>query len=66
MHLENAWSSFSMLLNRLLQVGLSKVLSSLGGLGLSYGAEAAISRLRKAAGLSETGLLVKTGLLYKK
>ena len=38
-------------------------MSSLGGLGLSYGAEAAVSRLREAAGLSETGLFLKTGLL---
>ena len=41
---------------------LSKVLSSLGGLGLSFGAEAAVSRLREAVGLSETGLLLEAGL----
>ena len=37
-------------------------MSSLGGLGLSYGAEAAVSRLREAAGLGETGLFPKAGL----
>ena len=35
---------------------LSKVLDRDRGSGLSHGAEAAVSRRREAAGLSETGL----------
>ena len=49
----------------LMRTSLSKVLSSLGGLGLSNGAEAAVTRLCEAAGLSETGLLLKTGVLQE-
>ena len=40
-------------------------MSSLGGLGLSHGAEAAVSRLREAAVSLETGLQEKTGLFLK-
>ena len=38
------------------RTSLSKVLSSLGGLGLSHQAEAAVWRLREAAVSLETGL----------
>ena len=49
--------------HRFLVCSLSKVLSSLGGLGLSYGSEAAVSRLREAAVFPETGLSEETSLL---